>query len=125
MLPKRHRLKRDADIRRLYRQGERRRHPLLTLYVAPTALAAGGPDRMSDSRFAVSASRRVGNAVVRNRCKRLVREAIRAHLASVEPGWDCLFVVRAALTGAPYIRVEAAVCHLFSQAGLLESDPGP
>ena len=120
MLPKRHRLKRNADIRRAYRQGERRHHPLLALYAAPRQQLGNSPsEARPPSRFAVSISRRVGNAVVRNRGKRLVREAVRAHLAAVESGWDCLFVARSALAGATYVEVEAAVCRLFQQADLL------
>lgn len=121
MLPKRHRLKHSAEIRHVYRQGQRRRHPLLTLYAARAESGAAA----QPSRFAVSISRRVGNAVVRNRGKRLVREAIRAHLEAIEPGWDCLFVARSGLAGATYAEVEAAVCRLLDQAALLTPDAGP
>ena len=121
MLPKRHRLKRSADIRRVYRQGQRHRHPLLTLYAARAG--SNGVDR--PSRFAVSAGRRVGNAVVRNRGKRLVREALRAHLPALAPGWDCLLAARPALAGATYAEVEEAVCTLLRRVNLLAADPGP
>jgi ribonuclease P protein component len=123
MLPKRHRLRRNADIRRVYRQGKRRHHPLLKLYAARVA----GPEPASaqPSRFAVSISRRVGNAVVRNRSKRLVREALRAHMPAIEPGWDCLFVARSRLAGATYAEVEAAVRQLLGQAKILTPGAGP
>ena len=121
MLPKRHRLKHSAEIRRVYRQGQRRHHPLLILYAARAATGAAA----QPSRFAISISRRVGNAVVRNRGKRLVREAIRAHLEAIEPGWDCLFVARSGLAGAAYAEVEAAVCRLLDQAALLTPGAGP
>jgi len=121
MLPKRHRLKHSAEIRRVYRQGQRRHHPLLTLYAARAATGAAA----QPSRFAVSINRRVGNAVVRNRGKRLVREAIRAHLEAIEPGWDCLFVARSGLAGATYVEVEAAVCRVLDQAALLTPGAGP
>lgn len=128
MLPKRHRLKHSAEIRRVYRQGQRRHHPLLTLYAtrAATRAAAGAETGAAQpSRFAVSINRRVGNAVVRNRGKRLVREAIRAHLEAIEPGWDCLFVARSGLAGATYAEVEAAVCRLLGQAAVLTPGTGP
>jgi ribonuclease P protein component len=39
-------------------------------------------------RFAINASRRVGNAVVRNRIKRVLREAFRLRHAELPPGCD-------------------------------------
>lgn len=50
------------------------------------------------ARVAVVASRRVGNAVARNRCKRLLREAVRQH--GIRDGVDVVLVARAALAGA-------------------------
>ena len=45
-------------------------------------------------RLGVVASRRVGNAVVRNRCKRICRELFRAHQHQLPEHCDCVFVVR-------------------------------
>jgi len=45
-------------------------------------------------RLGVIASRRVGNAVVRNRCKRICRELFRKHQHSLPPHCDCVFLVR-------------------------------
>jgi ribonuclease P protein component len=42
----------------------------------------------------VIAGKRVGNAVQRNRCKRLVREAIRHLHPRLRPGYDLVVIVR-------------------------------
>ncbi|MCA9998632.1 MAG: ribonuclease P protein component, partial [Anaerolineales bacterium] len=88
MLPQPHRLRRAGEIRQLREQGRAWRHPLAILLVL-----ARHNDPLEDeyvtTRFAVSASRQVGNAVARNRAKRLLREAIRHHLHEIETGWNC------------------------------------
>lgn len=65
------RLKRRADYQRVYNNGVRIRGRHLVLFVARTEGAV--------SRFGVTASRRVGNAVARARCKRRLRELYRLH----------------------------------------------
>lgn len=98
----------------MQRHGRRVNHPLVILVTHANQNAAG-----EASRFAVSASRRVGKAAVRNRAKRLVREAIRLNLHRIKAGWDCVFITRPAISGATYGEVEAAVLQLFARAGLL------
>ena len=49
------------------------------------------------SRLGITASRKVGNAVVRNRAKRLVREAFRLHGELTPPAIDLVVIVRSDL----------------------------
>ena len=52
----------------------------------------GARNDLSKTRLGLSISRRVGNAVVRNRWKRTIREAFRTNREKIPAGWD--FVVR-------------------------------
>lgn len=52
------------------------------------------PDNPIPNRYAVVAGKRVGKAVERNRCKRLVREALRNLHPSLQPGHDIVVIVR-------------------------------
>ncbi len=58
------------------------------------------------SRFGLTVSRKVGGAVVRNRVKRWLREAVRHERVSVVGGWDLVVVARpeAATAGALVLR---------------------
>ena len=48
-------------------------------------------NELSKTRLGLSVSRKVGNAVVRNRWKRLVREAFRLAQRELPAGWDLVF----------------------------------
>ena len=111
MLQQQYRLRRSVDLKRVRQQGERRRHPLAILIVNPNGLAI--------SRFGFIASRRVGNAVKRNRGRRLLREVVRLHLSDILPGYDCIFIVRQATPNASFADAETAVLQLLTRLNLL------
>lgn len=73
---KRRRLSRSAEFDRVYRQGRSAASRHLVVYAFPRASDPdSAPSGEEGSRLGVSVGRRVGGAVVRNRVKRLLREA--------------------------------------------------
>jgi ribonuclease P protein component len=70
------------------------------------------------SRIGITASRRVGGAVVRNRVKRLVREFFRHHQERLQPAQDVLVIARAGAAKASYAQVRHELCRTLK----IESD---
>ena len=64
------------------------------------------PVRGSTSRIGITASRKVGGAVVRNRIKRFVREFFRRHWQQINPPRDVLVIARAGAAHTSYDLVE-------------------
>jgi ribonuclease P protein component len=76
------------------------------------------------NRYAVIAGKRIGGAVERNRCKRLVREALRNLHPTLKQGYDIAIIARGGpdqLTGLP-VATEL-LTRIFKRAGLLERQP--
>ena len=57
--------------------------------------------------------RSVGKAVVRNRIKRRMREAVRVRLRSLAPRWDVVFNPRKSVLDAPMPNLEREVDWVF------------
>jgi ribonuclease P protein component len=74
------------------------------------------PSGLDLSRYGFAVSRRVGKAVVRNRVKRRLREIMRQ--TTLKPGWDVVFIARAAAARESYAGLDKAVRGLLAQAGL-------
>ncbi|MBL7063100.1 MAG: ribonuclease P protein component [Anaerolineae bacterium] len=109
-MERRIRLRRTSDVRRVYDKGRSWVHPLLVLIIRPNGL--------DFSRVGVTASRRVGGAVARNRAKRLLREAARRLYPQFGAGWDAMLVARVNILEAKAPQVEAALASLLKRAGL-------
>jgi ribonuclease P protein component len=93
------RLKRRADFLRVAR-GTRFGTSLLTIEIAPTPASIAAANRL---RVGFTASKKVGNAVMRNRAKRRLRAAAAALLPLYgRPGHDYVLVARTATTTQPY-----------------------
>ncbi len=91
------RIRRRPEFQRLYEAGQRLGLRLMTVILAPSGLP--------ESRLGVSANRKLGGAVVRNRAKRVVREVFRQ--AEVPGGLDIVVIPRPALLEAEYGAVES------------------
>lgn len=76
---------------------------------------------LSLSRYGFSVSRKVGNAVTRNKLKRRLREIIR--VTPLKTGYDLVFIVRPAASATSFWEMRQAVMELLSRSRLLGSQP--
>src|SRR5207237_4640313 len=104
------RLKDAEAFQQVYRVGQSWATPLLVLRVAP--------NQLPHSRVGYSTSKRLGKAVVRNRLKRLLREAVHAHRANIVQGWDIVMVALEPSREATLRQLSASVEQLLRQSKL-------
>lgn len=104
------RLLRPADFQRLYREGEVVRNELIVLHY----LANG----QEVCRVGYSVSKKLGNAVVRNRVKRRLRESVRSVAKEIRPGHDLILSARVRCRSAEYRDILAAVVNVVTRGGL-------
>ncbi len=95
-------LNENRDFLRLYRRGKSAVSPVLVTY----ARRGGVKGRR---RIGITATKKVGGAVQRNRAKRLIRAAWREVEPSVPYGWDLVFVARGRTHKAKMPEVRAAM----------------
>jgi ribonuclease P protein component len=79
-------LNRNTDFRTLYYRGKSQVDAALVTYAKR--------NREEVTRVGITVGKRIGGAVRRNRCRRVIREAYRALLPRVNRGWDIVFVAR-------------------------------
>jgi len=115
---RRFRLTRSTDFKRVRRAGKSYAHPLVVLYTLKSDLPNDDGFRV---RVGVSAGVAVGNAVKRNRAKRLLRAAMNELLPRTASGSDLLLVARSSLPQSNLQQTHEALASLLERAGLLTS----
>lgn len=114
LLRRRHRLRSNKLIRETYDQGNRQVGDFMVMWVRN----AGD----SCCRLAVVASKKVGNAVKRNRAKRRVREAFRLHRHLLRTDVDLVIVCRYTAGAADWNAFCEEFITLARRSGVLQAD---
>lgn len=104
------RLRRKNDFERVYNQGKKivSSSFVLYLYVDP---------KRQSRRLGISVSKKVGNAVTRNCCKRIMREIFRKNKEKFPQGADMVVIVRRAMVGKRYSDVLEEFCSTLQRPG--------
>jgi len=95
----RQRLRRASDYRRVLRRGMRLTGPLFVM----VAVRVEG----QTSRLGLTISRRVGQAVVRNRARRLLRESFRRLPIAGEMAFDLVVIPKPEIVGRSQAEVDS------------------
>jgi ribonuclease P protein component len=109
------RLKQSRDFTRIRAEGKRLVYGCLIANWRPLPPGAG-------NRLGVVTSGRIGNAVVRGRGRRLLRESFRLHQHEFAQPVDLVLVARPSIVGRPFAAVEKDFLTALRKAGLLPQE---
>ena len=109
---KQHTLKKNSDFRRLYSKGKSTVNPYLVIYYKKNG--------MNYNRVGFTVSAKLGNAVIRNRVRRQLREIYRLHLNELKNGTDFVVVARSRCVRGEYHKMDTSFITACRELDLLE-----
>lgn len=101
------------EYREVYKKGRSFANKDLVIYVL----------KRNDSlkRMGISINKKIGNAVRRNRLKRIIKEVFRLNKNFLESGLDLVFIVRRGISVDSYKEMEKVVVQLFKKAKIVDN----
>lgn len=105
-------IKENKDFIRIYKRGKS--------FVCPTLVVYAFKNRRNINRIGITTSKKIGKAVVRNRARRVIREAYRSVEPKTKPGWDLVIVARGKTAARKSTEIAVVLKNILANAGVLE-----
>ena len=107
-------LKTNSDFRRAYARGKSYTNPALVMYVRK--------NRAGSCRIGITASKKIGNAVQRNRARRVIREAFRQVNLPLKGNYDVVFVARTKTVHKKSTDIYNVMLSMLIEAGVVKNE---
>ena len=110
-LKKEKRLCQNREYQLVYRHGKSFVNKMVVLYVMPRS-------PKQPTRIGFVTGKKIGCAVERNRCRRLMKEVYRLHQFELKDGYDLVLIGRGYLKHARYEEAEKSILQVFRRANV-------
>lgn len=107
-------ISKNRDFARVYKKGNSYVHPYVVLYVFK--------NRAGYTRVGITASKKIGNAVQRNRARRVIRHGLFELLPKNVGSYDIVLVARGQTTRLKSTQIIQPLKKLFKKAGLIPTE---
>ncbi|WFA08316.1 ribonuclease P protein component [Tissierella sp. Yu-01] len=111
-MEKRYRLRKNLEFRKVYNNGKNFWNRNLVLYIRKNDL--------EETRLGLTITKKVGNAVVRNKIRRRLKEIYRLNLYRVKDGYDLIIIPKKNVVDISYKELESALIHILKISGMLK-----
>ena len=105
-------LKENYEFRRMYQRGASAAGKAMVIYCRK--------NKLDHNRLGLTASTKLGHAVVRNRCRRRLREVYRLNNPKLRQGWDIILVARSRTATISWQELNDTFMRLCGKLNLLE-----
>lgn len=105
-------LKENYDFRRVYNKGKS--------YVCPYFVVYFNPTRKKYSRLGITVSKKIGNAVKRNRAKRLITAAFGTVYPQINSSYDFVIVARTRILDVKSTVVSSNLSKILLSVGVID-----
>lgn len=107
-------LRKNKHFQVVYKHGKSYANKYVVLYVL------GKNEKITERRMGFVTGKKIGGAVVRNRARRLMKEAYRLNKHKILDNVDLVLIGRKGIVGASYQKVEKSILDLLGRAKIIK-----
>jgi ribonuclease P protein component len=110
MLHKKWRINKGKEYGYIYKNGKRITGKYIIVFIKE--------NNLDHNRFGIVTSKKIGNAVTRNRAKRQLREVIRKNIQIIRPGYNLVIIARFNMKESSFDLIEKDFLRIMKKASL-------
>lgn len=108
------RLRKDIEFKRVYKYGKNYWNRYLTIYIFK--------NNLENSRIGFTITKKIGNAVTRNKLRRRMKEICRLNLNNIEKGYDIIIIPKKRTIYLDYKELERQMLNLFTRSKIYKGE---
>ena len=110
-MKKKHRIKKNDEFQTVFQKGKSTANRQFVVYQLDK-------EEQPNFRIGLSVSKKIGNAVVRNRIKRMIRQSITELKDEIDSGKDFVIIARKPCAEMTFDEVKNSLIHVFKRSGM-------
>lgn len=111
-MEKKFRIRKNMEFKNIYKVGKNYWNRNLVLYVRKNGL--------NETRVGYTITKKIGNAVTRNKMRRRMKEIYRLNFHNIKEGYDLIFIAKRSIVNISYDELESSMIHIMSISKLLK-----
>ena len=111
-MEKRFRLRKNMEFKKVYTGGKNFWNRNLVLYIKK--------NNLEEPRLGITITKKVGNAVVRNKIRRRIKEIYRLNLHKIKGGYDLIIIPKKNVVDISFKDLESALNHILKRSNMFK-----
>ena len=109
-MEKKFRLRKNIEFKNIYKHGRNYWNRNFILYIRK--------NKLKETRVGFTISKKIGNAVTRNKIRRRMKDAYRLNFDNLKEGYDLIFIPKKHIVDIPYKELENSMIHIMKISGV-------
>ena len=112
-MEKKHRIRKNMEFKETYKLGKSYWNRNLVLYI--------NKNKLDYTRIGFTVTKKIGNAVTRNKVRRKMKEICRLNFEKIQPGYDLIFISKQNVVSMEYSELEKSILHILRISKVLKN----